>query len=84
MFGSACLIADAAVLRGRRFGNLVLAASDRELATPDLARRVAADPFPGRVLDGDGLDRFVAGARPITDGRAELSPAPPPGVFAPS
>jgi hypothetical protein len=36
------------------------------------------------MLDGDDLDRFVAGARPITDGRAELSPAPPPEVFAPS
>jgi hypothetical protein len=84
IFSYACLIADAAVLRGRRFGNLVLAASDRELATQDLARRVAADPFPGRLLDGDDLDRFVGGARPITDGRAELSPAPPPEVFAPS
>jgi hypothetical protein len=84
IFGRACLIADAAVLRGRRFGNIVLAAADRELASPDLTRRVAADPFPGRVLDGDELDRFVAGARPITDGRAELSPAPPPGAFAPS
>jgi hypothetical protein len=84
IFACSCLIADAAVLRGRRFGNLVLAASDRELATADLTRRVAADPFPGRVLDGDDLERFVAGARPITDERAVLSPAPPPGVFAPS
>ena len=84
IFGCACIVAEAAVLRGRRFGNLVLAASDRELATADLARRVAADPFPARMLDGDDLDRFVAGARPIADGRAELSPAPPPEVFAPS
>ena len=72
------------MLRGRRFGNLVLAASDQDLPVADLARRVAADPFPGRVLDGDDLDRFISGARAITDGRAELSPAPPPGVFAPS
>jgi hypothetical protein len=84
VFGNACLIADAAVLRGRRFGNLVLAASDRELATPELVRRAASDPFPGRVVDGDDLDRFVAGARPITDGKAQLSPAPPPEAFAPS
>jgi spermidine synthase len=84
IFGRACIVAEAAVLRGRRFGNLVLAASDRELATADLSRRVAADPFPARVLDGDDLNRFVAGARPIADGRAELSPAPPPEVFAPS
>jgi predicted O-methyltransferase YrrM len=84
VFGAACLIADAAVLRGRRFGNLVLAASDRDLPVAGLTRRVAADPFPGRVLAGSDLERFTSGARPITDGRAQLSPAPPPGVFAPS
>lgn len=84
VFGDACVIGDAAVLRGRRFGNLVLAASDDDLPVADLTRRVAADPFPGRILAGDDLDRFVSGARAITDGRAQLSPAPPPGVFAPS
>jgi spermidine synthase len=84
VFGGACLVADAAVLRGRRFGNLILAASDSELPVADLTRRVAADPFPGRVVAGADLDRFVAGARVITDGQAQLSPAPPPGAFAPS
>jgi spermidine synthase len=84
VFDAACLIADAGVLRGRRFGNLVLAASDHDPPVADLARRVAADPFPGRVLAGSDLDRFISGARPITDGLAQLSPAPPPGVFAPS
>ncbi len=83
VFGAACLVGDAAVLRGRRFGNLVLAASDAELPVAALARRVAADPFPGRVVADTDLDRFVAGARVITDGQAQLSPAPPPGVFAP-
>jgi Spermine/spermidine synthase domain len=82
-FSAACLIADAGVLRGRRFGNLVLAASDADLPVEGLTRRTASDPFPGRVMDGEELDRFVAGARPILDARAELSPAPPPGVFAP-
>ncbi len=47
-----CLIADAPVLRGRRFGNLVLAAACRELPVAGLTRRVAADPFPARLLDG--------------------------------
>jgi Spermine/spermidine synthase domain len=84
VFRAACLIGDAAVLRGRRFGNLVLAASDHDLPVDGLARRVAADPFPGRLLAGDDLDRFISGARPISDGQAQLSPEPPPGVFAPS
>ncbi len=77
----ACLLADAAVLKGRRFGNLVLAASRSALPVADLGRRVAGDPFPGRLLEGGELDRFVAGAHPITDARPQASPAPPAGVF---
>ena len=48
-FPHACLIADAAVLRGRRFGNLVLAASPAPLPVDALTRRAAGDPMPGRV-----------------------------------
>jgi spermidine synthase len=82
VFPHACLIADAGVLRGRRFGNLVLAASARPLPVDTLTRRAAADPMPGRVLHGDDLARFASGARPVTDAEARPSPAPPPGVFA--
>ncbi|MDX6394265.1 MAG: hypothetical protein QOJ73_5328 [Streptosporangiaceae bacterium] len=82
VFPHACLIADAAVLRGRRFGNLVLAAGRHGLPVDGLARRVAADPFPGRLVHGSALDRFAAGAKPITDARAEPSLAPPPDVFS--
>ncbi|MDR0343833.1 MAG: fused MFS/spermidine synthase [Nocardiopsaceae bacterium] len=82
VFPHACLLADPAVLRGRRFGNLVLTAARRGLPAAELARRAAADPFPGRLLAGDELDRFTAGARPVTDARARPSLAPPPGLFA--
>jgi spermidine synthase len=82
VFRHTCVIAEAAVLRGRRFGNLVIAAADRELPVAGLIRRAAADPFPARLLAGAGLDRFVAGSRPITDADAEPSPPPPPGIFA--
>jgi spermidine synthase len=82
VFGPACLIAEPGVLRGRRFGNLIVAASRRELPAAALTRRAAADPFPARLVEGAGLDRFVAGSRPITDADAEPSPAPPPDVFA--
>jgi spermidine synthase len=81
VFQHACLIADAAVLRGRRFGNLVLAATDHRLPVAELTRRTAGDPFPARLVHGDDLARFAAGAKPITDARAEPSPAPPPEVF---
>jgi hypothetical protein len=80
-FQHACLIADPAVLRGRRFGNLVLAASDRALPVGGLRRRTAGDPFPARLLDGTELDGFAARARPITDARPQASPAPPAGLF---
>ena len=83
VFEQACLIADAAVLRGRRFGNLVLAASHEPLPTARLTRLTAADPMPGRVLDGTDLDRFAAGAKPVTDASARPSPAPPRQLFSP-
>jgi spermidine synthase len=82
VFASACVIADPGVLRGRRFGNLVLAAARQDLPVAGLTRRAAGDPFRGRVLHGPELDQFAAGARPITDERAEPSPAPPSGLFA--
>jgi spermidine synthase len=81
VFPHACLIADAAVLRGRRFGNLVLAAAHHRLPVAELTRRTAGDPFPARLVDGGDLGRFAAGARPITDARAQPSPAPPPSIF---
>jgi spermidine synthase len=82
VFPQVCLIADPPVLRGRRFGNLVLAAARRDLPVAGLTRRAAGDPFPGRLVHGADLDRFAAGAKPVTDARAQPSPAPPPGVFA--
>jgi hypothetical protein len=82
VFRHVCVIAEAAVLRGRRFGNLVVAGAGRELPTAGLIRRVAADPFPARLVAGAALDRFVARSRPITDAQAEPSPAPPPEAFA--
>jgi hypothetical protein len=66
------LIAEPGVLRGRRTGNLVLAAGRGpldvgELREAGLARRVASDPFPARVLTGDDLARFASGATVVTD-----------------
>jgi spermidine synthase len=81
VFRHACLIAEAPVLRGRRFGNLVIAAAARPLPVSQLARRAAAAPFPGRVVCGPALDSFAAGAKPITDADAEPSPPLPPEVF---
>jgi SAM-dependent methyltransferase len=82
VFPHVCVIADPGVLRGRRFGNVVVAGSRRELPVAGLVRLAAADPFPGRVVHGACLDRFIAGAKPITDASAEASPSPPADLFA--
>lgn len=75
----ACLVADAAVLRGRRFGNLVVLAGRTAPPVAELTRRAAGDWFPGRVETD--LDRFSAGAAPVPDATAVASPPPPAGLF---
>ncbi|MGH3323966.1 MAG: spermidine synthase [Streptomyces sp.] len=80
-FAHVGLIADPAVLRGRRFGNGVLIAADRELPVGELTRRAAWDPHPGRLEHGAALAGFAAGAVPVTDATARPSPLPPAGVF---
>ncbi|MGW3386675.1 spermidine synthase [Streptomyces cinereoruber] len=81
VFPELALTADPTVLRGRRFGNAVLVASDRELPIAELTRRVATDPHPGRVEHGRALADFAGGAAPVTDASARPSPAPPASVF---
>ncbi|MEU4528405.1 fused MFS/spermidine synthase [Micromonospora ureilytica] len=78
----ACLVGDAAVLRGRRYGNLVLVAGRSTPPVPELARRAAGDWFPGRVVAGDELDRFASGAQIVRDADATGSDPPPPGLFS--
>jgi hypothetical protein len=82
VFPQVCVIADPGVLRGRRFGNLTLVAGGRVLPVAALTRRAAADPFPGRVVHGAGLDRFIADVKPVTDADAKPSPPAPPGLLA--
>ena len=80
-FAELALVADAAVLRGKRFGNAVLVASDLPLPIAELTRRAASDPHPGRVEHGRPLTDFTGGAVPVTDAAAVDSPAPPASLF---
>ncbi|HET9380885.1 MAG TPA: fused MFS/spermidine synthase [Streptomyces sp.] len=80
-FPELALVADAAMLRGKRFGNAVLAACDHPLPLAELTRRAASDPHPGRVEHGRALTDFTGGAPPVTDATAVPSPAPPASVF---
>ncbi len=73
-----CLVrADPGVLKARRFGNVVLAASPSALPVDAITRTAAAAMFPHRVLTGAALDAFAGSARPLTDAAPMRSPAPP-------
>ncbi|MCY9785393.1 fused MFS/spermidine synthase [Nocardiopsis sp. EMB25] len=75
------LTAEPGVLRGRRFGNLVLVAGHRPPPADDLGRRAHRDPEMARLVEGEDLDRFASGRPPVRDADAVDSPAPPDGVF---
>ncbi|GAA2623578.1 fused MFS/spermidine synthase [Streptomyces vastus] len=81
VFPELALVADPAVLRGKRFGNAVLVASDQPLPIAELTRRAASDPHPARVEHGRTLTDFTGGAAAVTDAAAVASPAPPPSAF---
>ncbi|GAA1977594.1 spermidine synthase [Kitasatospora viridis] len=81
VFPELALIADPAVLRGKRFGNLILAAGQTPLPIAELTRRTASDAALGRVEHGAALAAFPAGAPVVTDASAVPSPAPPPNTF---
>ncbi|MFJ6461507.1 spermidine synthase [Streptomyces sp. NPDC091387] len=81
VFAELAVIAEPAVLRGRRFGNVVLVASHTPVDTAALIRRCAADPFVARVEHGAAVAGLVKGARPVGDDEAVDSPEPPDGSF---
>ncbi|GGY45621.1 hypothetical protein GCM10010363_27830 [Streptomyces omiyaensis] len=81
VFPETALVAEPAVLRGRRFGNAILVASDAPLDVPGLTRRAAGDAFPARVEHGAALARFTGNAAPVDDAEAVGSPVPPDGAF---
>jgi len=67
VYKETAMVAEAGVLRGRRRGNLVIFGSDEALPEAALARAVAGDPFPARLVTGADLARFASGARIVTD-----------------
>lgn len=76
-FADVALVAEPGVLRGRRYGNLVLVAGPLDPGHLDRRTRVLA--VPAHVVAGADLVRFAAGARPIqavavTAGRTDARP----------
>ena len=75
------ILADTQVLKGRRFGNLVVAASAAPLPTEWLPRMLAAGPHPAKIAQGDEARAFLQGARIVTDADAVASPRPDASLF---
>ncbi len=75
------VLADTQVLKGRRFGNLVVAASVSPLPTTWLPRVLAAGPHPAKIAQGAEVRSFVQGARTVTDADAVASPRPDSSLF---
>ena len=80
-FPHVLLLADPSVLRGRRFANLVLAASDAPLPEASLVRTVSRAAGRARLVSGDALRDFTGGAAVVTDATARSAPRPPPDLF---
>jgi spermidine synthase len=80
-FRHVVVLAEPPVLRGRRFGNLVVGASQVPFDVPGLSRRAARAVGRARVLSGDDVRDFTGGSRPVTDATATQAPLPPPSVF---
>ena len=71
------LVTDKSVLNGRRYGNIVVAASGRQLPLEPIRRGLLGEPFPVQVVTGRELTRWLGGAAPFTDADAQRSPSPP-------
>ncbi|MBU4215046.1 MAG: fused MFS/spermidine synthase [Actinobacteria bacterium] len=71
VFAHVAIVAEPAVLRGRRYGNVVLAATNTPglLDAPGVERALRGAPIPARLVVGDALRDFVAGALVLTDGQ---------------
>ena len=79
--GPVTLVADPAVLKGRRFGNIVAIASRHEHDFEGLARRVASG-FPPAVMSEDArTTAWLRGAEPFADSDATGSPSPDASMF---
>jgi len=68
-FADVAVVAEPGLLRGRGYGNVVLAATDDPglLGSAALARAIRSLPAPARLLHGDEVTAFVGSAQPFTD-----------------
>ena len=74
--GEVAALADTQILKGRRFGNVVLVGSRAALPLEWLPRLLAGGPHPAKVVAGREIVDWIAGAPVVTDATAKPSPPP--------
>lgn len=74
-------LAEAQVLKGRRFGNLVIVASREEIPMDWLPRLMAAGPHPAKIASGAEIAQMAGNAQIVTDADAVASPRPNASIF---
>ena len=74
-------LAEPNVLKGRRFGNIVLIGSRAPLPIEWMPRLLARGPHPSKVIAGRDLTDWMAGAAIVTDQTAIPSPPPAKNIF---
>lgn len=67
VFSHVVAVGEPAVLKGRRYGNIVLAASQQPVQRAGLARSLRSLPVPAGVIGESEVDAFAAGATVFTD-----------------
>ncbi|MBC7518889.1 MAG: fused MFS/spermidine synthase [Microbacteriaceae bacterium] len=79
--GHVAALAETQILKGRRFGNVVLVGSPEPLPLDWMPRLLAGGPHPSKVIAGRELTDWIAGAPIVTDATAIQSPPPAKSIF---
>ncbi|MET0783616.1 MAG: fused MFS/spermidine synthase [Leifsonia flava] len=81
VFPHVSIATDTQMLKAKRFGNVVMFASEAELPFDRMPRLLAADPAHAKLVSGRELENFIAGAPIVTDATAIPSPPPARSIF---
>jgi hypothetical protein len=76
VFPHLLLCTESSTLKGRRFGNVIIAGAARPLPCAAIAERAGRPPFPYRVVHGARLHQLLADSAPFSEDDAEPSPEP--------
>jgi spermidine synthase len=74
-------LAETQVLKGRRFGNVVLVGSNDDSIGDWLPRLLAGGPHPAKAVEGAEMKQFIGSAPIVLDSTAIASPTPNKTIF---